>query len=133
VASLEGIDLTVLDQLAAQAYKNAVEKGFYEEIKFHPSIESMRSYFAKRVLLLVSEAVEAFDEQRDGRTLDDKYYKPESPAKPEGFTVEIIDLIIRSLDLLGYVQEKYGVKPSEIFAEKFNYNLSRPAMHGKKF
>lgn len=133
MASLEGIDLTVLDTLAAQCYQNAVEKGFYEEIKFHPTIESMRSYFGKRIALLHEEASEAFGELRDGRTLDEVYYKPESPTKPEGFTVEIIDLIIRSLDFLGYVQAKFGVKPSEIFAEKFSYNLSRPAMHGRKF
>lgn len=132
MASLEGIDLTVLDKLAEQAYTNAVEKGFYEELKYHPTIESMRSYFAKRIALLHEEASEAFGELRDGRTLDEVYYKDGSP-KPEGFAIEIIDLIIRSLDFLGYVQAKYNLKPSEIFALKFDYNSSRPAMHGRKF
>lgn len=132
-ASIDHIDLTELDELAAQCYQNSLEHGFYEDMKYHPSIEAMRSYWGNKFTLIHGEISEAHEELRSGHTLDEVYENEDKPGKPEGVTVEVIDAIIRSLDFLGYVQGRYGLKPSEIFARKFNYNVSRPAMHGRKF
>lgn len=133
MASIDHIDLTELDELAAQCYANSKEHGFYEDFKYHPSVESVRSYWGNKIMLMVGEYAEAHEELRSGRGLGEVYHNADKPEKPEGVSVEIIDGIIRSLDFLGFVQEKYGVKPSEIFREKFAYNASRPALHGRKF
>lgn len=49
--------------------------------------------------------------------------------KPEGFGIEIVDAIIRSLDLL----EAVGLNVELLMMAKHTYNKTRPYRHGKAF
>lgn len=50
-------------------------------------------------------------------------------AKPEGFPSEIVDTIIRSLD----IGDNEGIDIGGVIAEKDAYNATRPYKHGRKF
>lgn len=98
---------------------------------------------SSKLLLVVSEIVEAQDELRSGRKVTEVYYRSENgdvhteqmledgvpQYKPEGFGVELADAVIRILDLCGVV----GVlNLGELIMEKLEYNATRGAMHGGK-
>lgn len=131
MASLDGIDLSAFDEIAKQCYLNSLEHGFYEDFKLHKDIESVRSYWGNKFMLMVGEYAEAHEELRSGHSITEIYYNPEKPGKPEGVPVEVMDGVIRSLDFLGYLYVVWGVKPSDVLLGKFNYNVSRPVMHGR--
>lgn len=91
-----------------------------------------------KLLLIVSEVVEAHDEIRNGRAADETYYPSiefnsetfdRKPSKPEGVPSEIADAVIRCFDF-AYTE---GFDMAGIIAEKLIYNASRERLHGKKF
>ena len=49
-------------------------------------------------------------------------------GKPEGFTVELADVIIRIADLCG----EFGLDLENALTTKLSYNKSRPYRHGNK-
>ncbi len=51
------------------------------------------------------------------------------PLKPEGIDIELIDALIRLLDLLG----SRDVDVDALLKQKLAYNASRPARHGKAY
>jgi len=108
---------------------------------------NLRNYYANKLLLVVSEVVEAHDELRKGRAVDDTYYSSPShdymdaneadaylvehgfPAKPEGFLSEASDVVIRMFDLC----DEAGLDLAAMIEEKLEFNATRNHMHGKKF
>ena len=122
-------------ELVDEAYRNAVEHGFWAD---PPELGTI-------IAMIHSELSEALEELRRGNRL-----YPDSPeippvyysgngyisedwnshcTKPEGFAVELADamiLIASTFGLLGYDLEA-------IIREKMQYNETRPRMHGKKF
>lgn len=107
---------------------------------------TLNDYIANRLLLVVSEVVEAHDEIRTGRTVGEVYYPTwqkaadasDDPAgfpfelgkfKPEGFLSEIVDAGIRLHDLA----EEFTLPAPEMTQEKLAYNSTRPFKHNKKF
>lgn len=99
-------------------------------------------YWDRKILLVVSELVEAQDELRHGRGINEEYVSlPEGYetvealvedgkiAKPEGAPSELADAIIR---LLGIAYEA-GIDMQSVIEGKVAYNASREFMHGKKF
>lgn len=84
----------------------------------------------RKLLLQISEIIEAFNERRNGRDIHDAYYEntPCGP-KPCGFAIEIADAIIRMFDM--GAQQALDI-PAAII-EKMAYNEKRPFRHGKSF
>jgi NTP pyrophosphatase (non-canonical NTP hydrolase) len=85
-------------------------------------------YWERKLLLVVSEIVEAQDEIRHGKSIDEHYYTGED-SKPEGAPSEMADAVIR---LLGIAYEA-KIDLGKIIVEKIEYNATREFMHGKKF
>ncbi len=97
---------------------------------------------ANRLLLIVSEVVEAHDELRSGRAVNETYYIDEdgnktserfrpdgTPRKPEGVPSEIADTFIRDLDFADVAD----IDLAGIISEKDAYNATRPYKHGRSF
>lgn len=113
-------------------WQNSQDKGFHDNEPADP--EQLAIYNGNRLMLIVSEAVEAHEEIRNGKPARLTYY-PErtvwdgSPLKPEGVPSEIADIVIRCFDFAG----SNGFNLGAIIQEKLAYNSTRPHMHGKKF
>jgi len=95
---------------------------------------NLRNYYANKLLLVVSEVVEAHDELRKGRAIDETYYPTKdegfaAPFKPEGAPSEIADSVIRLFDLA----DEAGLDLAAMIEEKTRYNATRSHMHGKAF
>lgn len=119
VAAIGGL----LNLLAAHCGRTSEAHGFHAA----PGMEAGTG-IDKRLLLTVSEVCEAQDVLRDGRTPDEVWLR-EKDGKPEGFVMELADVIIRVLDLC-YVE---GVDIGAALAVKWSFNTTRPALHGRAF
>jgi NTP pyrophosphatase (non-canonical NTP hydrolase) len=86
-------------------------------------------YWERKLLLVVSEIVEAQDELRHGHKITEQYYSGEYSDKPEGAPSEMADAVIR---LLGIAYEA-KIDLGSIIEEKLAYNATRIFKHGKKF
>ncbi len=120
---------TDLNTLAEACYDNSVSKGFWDHIP--TNIDGCREMTTDQVLAKISlvhselsEAVECVRERNfNAREIN---YR-ESDGKPEGFSIEIADAVIRCMDLC----EALGVDLAYAIRRKMEYNASRPHMHGK--
>ena len=73
----------------------------------------------------ISEALEVYREHgKDGL----RKTWTEDDGKPEGFTIELADAVIRIADLCGAL----GLELEEALETKMEYNRSRPQRHGGK-
>lgn len=104
------------NKLSQEVYQNAYDKGFY----------SKPVNLNEKLLLIISEIIEAMDELRAGKETHLLYYEDKKPC---GFGVEIADAIIRILDLCGYL----NLDIDKLIAEKMAYNKTRPFKHNKEF
>ena len=81
-----------------------------------------------KLALIHSEVSEALEEYRkDDITGREIYYNPGN-LKPEGFGIELADVVIRVLDLA----ESLGINMEECLEVKMKYNDTRPYRHGGK-
>lgn len=78
-----------------------------------------------KLMLVVTELAEAFEELRDSHPANHIYFVGE---KPEGFPIEIADATIRLLDLAGRVGLNHGAD----IELKVAYNATRAFRHGGK-
>lgn len=85
------------------------------------------------LMLFVTEAAEAMEEFRvvGPEHLGDIHYVTDAQGnqKPEGYTVEIADLLIRVFNHCG----EFGLPIHEALAVKMDYNDTRPIRHGGKY
>ena len=81
---------------------------------------------AVKTALVASEAMEAVEELLAGHTADTVYYGAE--GKPEGYPVELADVVIRAFDLAWSL----GIDLSAIIQEKLAFNETRGERHGGK-
>lgn len=135
--------MTYLNDLAEDIFEANRAKGFWDRER--PLTEA--------TMLIITELAEAVEEERAGKL--DLYYrdvpsneavligdthvgpdglvrtKPRTstPLKPEGVDVELIDALIRLLDLLG----SRGTDVDELLRQKLAFNASRPRRHGKAY
>lgn len=106
-----------LNWLSKELNRYADEKGWNKDYSIQ-----------EKLLLLHSEISEAVEELRSGHKVDYVYYR-DSDGKPEGFGIELADLFIRALHLIG----KEGIDIDGMMKEKILFNRGRPYRHGKKF
>jgi len=91
----------------------AKDKGWHDEQRSEAEI----------IALMHSELSEALEEYREDNK--DVYYED---GKPEGYVVELVDVLIRILDHL----EGRNANTEEVLREKCDYNRSREEKHGGK-
>lgn len=109
-----------IDVLAEKCHKDAKELGWYEKEFKKSDVESL--------MMVVTELTEAVEEIRKGYQAD-TFYRKNDQGKPEGFSVELADAVIRLLDLANY----HGIALEPIILEKLEYNKTRGKRHGKNF
>lgn len=86
--------VTDFPSLVPVAHKIAVDKGWWQDgVEKRPIHEIIANYHA--------EVSEAWEEYRAGRMATWYADNPNGPLKPEGFWVEIADLLIRMADAVG--------------------------------
>lgn len=107
-------------------YKNAYEHGWWEDAKTGKPIPPI-TRIPETIALMHSEASEALEEYRADRM--DLWHSPsEIGPKPEGFGIELADLVIRAMD----TAEALGIDLEEMIRLKHEFNLKRPYRHGGK-
>ena len=107
--------VTNLNELAKRIHTNAEKHGFWVPDR----------NFGEMIALAHSELSEALEEHRSG---NDVVWYGEG-GKPEGTAVEIIDCIIRCLDML----DSLDVDIDAITEIKMQYNENRPYKHGREY
>lgn len=107
-----------IDELVERAFRNALNKGFYDNGT--PNI-------GERIALMHSELSEALEALRESTEMGIRFTG--SNGKPDGFVVELADCIIRIADLCGY----YGLNLTQALELKMAYNAQREHKHGKRF
>jgi NTP pyrophosphatase (non-canonical NTP hydrolase) len=113
-------DISIL-QLIEESYGTAKEKGWWEdgESEAHRSPGTM-------MMLMVTELAEAFEEIRNGRSLQEIWYRED--GKPEGVPAEFADVLIRIADYCG----GHDIPLLQALREKLAFNKTRPYRHGGK-
>ena len=108
-----------IKELIQEAHKTATEKGWWD--KPDRNIPEL-------LALIHSEVSEALEDYRikGVDNLGDTWYS--STAKPEGFTVELADVLIRIADLCA----EFNLDLEQALVEKMAYNKTRSYRHGNK-
>ncbi len=71
--------------------------------------------YAAQVMLIVTELAEAVEEDRKGNSIE--------------FREELVDALIRLLDMMGYLNMDIGILLERIMLQ----NEKRPQLHGKRY
>ena len=111
-----------LNELCRRSHEMAKEKGFWDQTKEDPG---RLTHIGSKVALIHSEVTEALEEYRNGHPLDETRIED---GKPEGFGVELADVVIRVCDLAQHA----GVNLGALVNLKMRYNATRPTRHGGK-
>lgn len=108
--------MTIMDW---QKYLNEIasKHGFWEK-------GATREVIIEKLILIHSEVTEAYE---CIRTDPNPFYSYYTNDKPEGFVIELADIIIRILDLA----EQLGVNLEHAIIAKSEYNKTRPYKHGR--
>lgn len=107
-----------VEDLQQNAHELAKQKGWWDDI------EDPMMRVPEAIALIHSEASEALECYRDG----EMGYSEREDGKPEGFGVELADIIIRVCDLAGAL----GISLTPLIAKKHAFNATRPHRHGGK-
>lgn len=105
-----------LTELVEMAHANAKAHGWWDGENHN---------IPEKLALIHSEVSEALEDYRKGSMIT-HFVAPD--AKPEGFAIEIADIVIRIGDLCGYL----GIDLQRAVQTKHDYNLTRPYRHGGK-
>ena len=119
-----------ITELIEDSHARAARKGFWDG----HSERTERDVINEKLLLIISELTEAMEEVRSGHEVSEIWYEPKNDGdtvalKPEGFTIEVADAMIRIADLFGWLD----IDLTEAIRLKAAYNETRPHKHGKQF
>lgn len=130
---LEDLDI---EQLSQECFRISSEHGFQDA--FAPTSAAI----SEKLMLAVGELAEAQEELRKGLLPEVVYSVRDGQTfmfanlaaydgvdKPEGFGIELVDAVIRILDLMAALD----LPVRELFAAKMRFNEGRPYLHGKTF
>jgi len=116
-----------LNDLGAEIYQNAVDKGFYEQIhtilaKLNPEEVTFvkNLWMSNRLMLITSELAEGLEGIRAGNL--------SAEPKSGGLGEELADAAIRLFDMF----IDCGINPDEAIRAKMNFNKNRLKKHGNK-
>jgi hypothetical protein len=104
-----------LNELADEIMINNESKGWNEDFVLSNAICNAHT-----------EISEAWEHIRNGHSPTDIWF--EDGGKPDGFSVELIDEIIRCLHIL----KMLNIDPQQVMKLKMDYNKTRPYRHGNK-
>ena len=109
-----------MKQLVNDIHQNAKDHGWWEE----------KREFGTLLALVHSEVSEAFEEFRNGHSVNETYYSIDKQGnhKMEGVPSELADIVIRVFDLCG----AYNIDIEQVIREKHEYNKKRSYKHGGK-
>lgn len=118
-----------LNELAERIHVGNVEKDFYVDAP-ESNQDDKYAFLTRQLCLVHSEVSEAVEELRknDGGRDNERTVYWEGD-KPEGFPIELADVLIRTLDLMAYCD----LDIDELIALKMHYNASRERLHGRVF
>jgi NTP pyrophosphatase (non-canonical NTP hydrolase) len=97
---------------AKEAYKQAYDNGFYDYANISDDVKTVLI----KLLLINGEVAEATEALR-------------KDMGKERLEEELIDILIRLLDLMGYV----NMDVDNLLTKKMDYNKTRPYRHGRLF
>jgi len=110
-----------IETLIKESHDTATDKGWWD-------ITPKRSV-PELLALIHSEVSEALEVYRDtGIEQLDKMWYGHPNNKPEGFVIELADVLIRIADLCG----EFGLDLDSALTEKMEFNKTRPYRHGNK-
>lgn len=117
----------LLSNLQKESHEISKAHGFWDE-EDSGKIDKASSDHTK-ILLMISELTEAFEELRAGHDYQEVYYTTDKDnrQKPEGVGIELVDALIRIVEFA----ERRNINLSEMYALKTEYNKGRPYKHGK--
>lgn len=113
-----------IEELIREATATAKEKGFHD---------TPRSV-GDDIALIHSEASEALEDYRvwgEEALAGDVWWNTDNPEKPEGFIVELMDILIRVCETIG----RRGITIEKVeyaLRKKLEYNRTRSQRHGGK-
>lgn len=117
--------MLTISETQKSIHKWAKEKGWWDDA-------DKRDLLPAKLLLVISELTEAFEEVRNGHRVSEVYFLDSaevvSRLKPEGFPVELADAVIRIFDLAEFLE----IDLEENITMKMKYNQERPYKHGGK-
>ena len=111
-----------LEALMLDCRNIARDHGWEADCRSRPEL------FSEKMLLIISEIIEALEEYRNNHIISEIYKHLYNPDKPEGVPIELADAIIRILDFCA-ANEIDIVRALEL---KMEYNKTRPYRHGNK-
>lgn len=120
--TIETTSVKTLDEYSAECFEASANNGFWDG-----GTDLTPEKYSEKLLLVVSELVEAQDELRNGHSVDEIYLGPD--GKPEGFPVEVMDAVIRLFDLMG--SRDWDIE--SLYNLKREYNKGRGYRHNKEF
>jgi len=110
-----------LDQWVTYVHNMAKEKGWHDRprtpLELHALIHSE-----------ISEATEAVRDGKPGMYFEPHLVNDFECPKPEGEAVELVDAVIRIMDIFG----SRGWSLADVMMEKASFNATRPQRHGGK-
>lgn len=114
-----------LREAIQRCHETARSKGWWDDAPVETG-KAFPDMVAGKLMLIVSEASEALEDLRNGKSVTRVEVEPS--GKPVGFASELADIVIRTFDLAGYL----GIDLAEVIEQKMAYNKSRPFRHGGK-
>ena len=108
-----------------RAHQTSVDKGWWDA---HLGNKKGRNV-PEMLCLIHSEVSEALEEYREGRMRIWYDTEGDKPDKPEGFPVELADILIRVFDLA----KAWDIDLTYALNLKMDYNDTRPHRHGGKY
>ncbi len=125
-----------INKMAEAAHEMSKAKGFWDDHLVDVNVLAdfiATPVISQKLMLMVEELAEANGEIRSGHEPVEIYFNGEGPPsldrKPEGFPIELADVVIRIGDLC----HALGIDLEAAILLKMNYNSTRPHKHGRKF